>query len=157
DARPISTRGSAGRAVCRAAFAAAIAAWLLAGGRGADRALASGFDRKTADFAVAFNDQIASNRDMAAFVMPATPMTFEVVERPSGTYSLTAEKGTVAQFDRHKWRWTAPEKPGVYTLRFEGPAKLLQSLRQKDVIELRVFVIVPATAIRDGMLNGYKI
>src|SRR5207248_3464734 len=114
---------SARRAVCRAAFAAAIAAWLIAGGRGGDRALAAGFDARTADFAVAFNDQIGSYREMASFVMPSTPMTFEVVERPSGTYSLSAEQGTVAQFGAHTWRWTAPDKPGVYVLKFEGPAK----------------------------------
>src|SRR5262245_27211205 len=151
-----TTHASARRTACNV-LAALLASWLLAGGAGRSGVRAAGFDPKAADFAVAFNDQVGSYRDMAAFAMPATPMAFEVVERPSGEYSLTADKGAVAQFGRHKWRWTAPDKPGVYTLRFEGPPRMLEGLTQNDAIELRVFVMVPASAVRDGVLNGYKI
>ena len=39
---------------------------------------------------------------------------------------------------------------GCYELRFEGP-------KVRDAIQLNVFVMVPASAVSDGMLNGYRI
>ena len=46
--------------------------------------------------------------------------------------------------------WTAPERPGTYLITFEGPGK-------KDAIAVHAFVMVPATEVKDGLLNGYRI
>jgi hypothetical protein len=47
-----------------------------------------------------------------------------------------------------KWKWTAPQRSGTYDLKFEGPGKS---------IVLHAFVLVPASRVRKGMLNGYRI
>ncbi|HYM25853.1 MAG TPA: D-Ala-D-Ala carboxypeptidase family metallohydrolase, partial [Vicinamibacterales bacterium] len=67
-----------------------------------------------------------------------------------GDYTLTTTDGTAEQLAARHWRWTAPERAGVATLRFRGPAS-------DDVITLRAFVMVPASAVKNGSLNGYRI
>ncbi len=111
---------------------------------------ADGFDPKTADFAVAYNNETSRYRDAAAFVLPGAAMTLQAVDGPAGDYTLTTKTGVVNQYGSGKWRWVAPVQTGVYDLRFEGP-------NNEDPIDLHVFVMVPASAARDGVLNGYKI
>jgi hypothetical protein len=115
-------------------------------------------DSSSARFAVAFHDEVSGYRDASAFAMPGEPMTFEAVGGPDGEYSLTAATGTVAQFGSRKWRWTAPLKTGVYALRFKAPQKKAGTAEKgDDDIDLRVFVMVPASEVHDGILNGYRI
>jgi len=120
----------------------------------------SGFPSETepARFAIAFHEEVSGYRDASAFAMPGEPMSFEAVGGLDGEYSLSAEAGTVAQFGGRKWRWTAPRRTGIYTLRFKGPRKKIDALEKNDGdVELRVFVMVPASDVHDGILNGYKI
>lgn len=46
------------------------------------------------------------------------------------------------------WVWRAPAEPGIVPLRAEGP---------QGRVDLNVLVLVPASEVKDGMLNGYRI
>ena len=46
------------------------------------------------------------------------------------------------------WRWIAPARPGIYAL------KLVMA---GDTIDLTALVLYPATMVRNGTLNGYRI
>jgi hypothetical protein len=111
---------------------------------------AASFDPKTADFAIAFNDEVSAYYDAAAFVLPGAALIVQAVDGPAGQYTLTTKTGVVTRDGARRWRWVAPRRPGAYDLRFEGPKK-------KEPIDLHVFVMVPASAARNGVLNGYRI
>ena len=111
---------------------------------------AAEFEAKTADFAVSFDGETSAYRDTSAFVLPRATLTIRTVGGPPGDYVLTASNGTAVQQGVRKWRYTAPARPGAYDVSVDGPAK-------KDTITLHVFVMVPATEVRNGYLNGYRI
>jgi Peptidase M15 len=108
------------------------------------------FDPKTADFAVAVNGVASPYRETSVFVMPGTTATLEARGGPPGTYVLTAKDGIAVQRTARTWRYTAPERPGLYTLKVDPPAK-------KHAIDMHVFVMVPAAQVKRGWLNGYLI
>ncbi len=108
------------------------------------------FDTKTASFAVSFHDEVSAYRDTAVVVMPGAAVVFNTVGGPPGDYDASTDAGTFIHQGVHQWRWTAPDRPGTYLLTFEGPGK-------KDAIAVHAFVMVPATEVKDGVLNGYRI
>ena len=108
---------------------------------------AAEFEARTADFAVSFNGETSAYRDTSAFVLPRATLTIQAVGGPPGDYVLAATNGRAVQQDVRKWRYTAPARPGAYEVSVDGPAK-------KDTITLNVFVMVPATEVRNGYLNG---
>jgi hypothetical protein len=108
------------------------------------------FDTKAASFAVTFHDETSAYRDTAIVAMPREAVIFNAVGGPAGDYAAATESGTLVQQGNQQWRWIAPERPGTYVIRFEGPAK-------KDAIAVHAFVMVPATEVKGGMLNGYRI
>jgi hypothetical protein len=116
----------------------------------AAQARADKFDTKTADFALSFNGETSAYRDTSAFVLPRAAIAIQAVGGPPGEYVLTTRDGTAIQQGARKWRYTAPIRPGLYKVSVDGPAK-------KDTITLHVFVMVPATEVRNGVLNGYRI
>jgi hypothetical protein len=111
---------------------------------------ADAFDTRTASFAVTFHDEIAAYRDTAVIVMPGGVVIFGTTGGPPGDYAAATDNGTLVQQSMHQWRWTAPDRPGTYQVTFEGPGK-------KDAIAVHAFVMVPATQVKNGMLNGYRI
>ena len=108
------------------------------------------FDTKTASFAIAYHDETSAYRDAAVVAMPRAVVTVNAVGGPPGDYEAASEAGILVQLGVHQWRWTAPDRPGTYTITFTGPGR-------KDRIELHAFVLVPATEVKNGMLNGYRI
>jgi uncharacterized protein YcbK (DUF882 family) len=112
--------------------------------------MADAFDTKTASFAIAFHGETSSYRDVLTVVMPAGVVTFNAVGGPPGDYTLTTGDGAVVQESARQWRWTAPDHPGLSTLTVDGPGK-------KDTIVVHAFARVPATEVKDGLLNGYRI
>jgi len=130
---------------CRVLCVAALG--LLIASRRAD---AEKFDPKTADFAVSLNGVTSAYRETSVFMLPGAATTIEARGGPPGIYSLTAKDGMAVQRNARTWRFTAPERPGLYTLKVDPPAK-------KHAIDVHVFVMVPATHVTHGWLNGYLI
>jgi hypothetical protein len=147
-----TTTRNSGRRPLRSLLAGAIAcAALLAVGGGAwPLRAADTFDPKRTDFTLGYNNESTSFRDAAAFVLPGATLTLQVTAGPPGEYTVETKTGVVTPAGSRKWRWKAPSEPGVYDLRIEGS-------KADDAIDLHVFVMVPASAVRNGMLNGYRI
>ncbi len=61
---------------------------------------------------------------------------------------LLQGSGVVAPSSPGQWQWRAPAEPGIVPLRLDGP---------QGRVDLTVLVMVPATEIRDGVLDGYRI
>ncbi len=89
-----------------------LAALVLVGASSRD-ARAEKFDLRTANFAVAFKGERSAYRDTSVFVMPAATVIFEVLGGPPGDYALIARDGIAVQQSARKWRFTAPERPGL--------------------------------------------
>jgi len=133
--------------VTRAAATIVVAGAIVAGVRtgAADR-----FDTKTASFALAFHGETSAYRDVALVSMPGAAVIVDAVGGPPGDFAATTGDGTLVQQGARQWKWTAPDRPGVYRITVDGPGK-------KDSIVVRAFVMVPARTVKDGMLNGYRI
>ena len=108
------------------------------------------FDTKTASFALTFHGETSAYRDVAVLAAPRTAVVFDAVGGPPGDFAATTAAGTLVQQGQQQWKWTAPDRPGAYLITFDGPGK-------KDSIAVHAFVTVPATRVRNGMLNGYPI
>jgi hypothetical protein len=128
----------------------AIGVAVAALGRGASGRPADKFDTRTVDFAVAFHGETSAYRDVSAFLLPRESMTIEAAGGPPGDYALKTEDGEVVPLGPHKWKWIAPAASKTVTLHVDGPAA-------NDTITLHVFVMVPAAAVSNGFLNGYRI
>lgn len=125
-------------------LAAALIAWRpSAPSAGAD-------DRSTAPFSIAFEDEESAYRDTSVFVMPKAAVQIRVIGGPPGEYSIKTDDGQLARRGLRLWEWNAPAKPGLFKLEVDGPPRT-------GTITLRAFVMVPAVAIKDGYLNGYRI
>ncbi|MBC7163054.1 MAG: hypothetical protein H5U26_13245 [Immundisolibacter sp.] len=76
-------------------------------------------------------------------------ITLQVENPDSGTFTLDAGAGAVQRLGAAQWRWTAPGKPGAYTL----------EVRRADGARMRFTALVttPRQALRGGALNGYLI
>ena len=102
-------------------------------------------------FSVKFKQEISNYHTLAISALPHEKLPFVVVD-PSdeSDYEIAAEGGTLtAQAPRH-WQWEAPEKPGLYPLR-------LTRGKSRETMTLNLFVIVPLSKVKDGLLNGYRI
>lgn len=109
-------------------------------------------DPRIAGFSLAYHGEITPYRDAFVATMPNDAVIFDLAG-PDGDYKLETEHGTAIQQSRRQWRWQAPERPGTYKLKFTGPG-----LKEAhDEIELHAFVMVPATEVKNGLLNGYRI
>ena len=108
------------------------------------------YDTKTASFALTYHGERSAYRDASVIVMPKAAVVFNAVGGPPGDYAMTTTDGIAVQQGVQQWRWTAPARPGTYTLTFEGPGR-------KDAIAVHAFVMVPASEVKRGLLNGYRI
>ncbi|HBA66644.1 MAG TPA: hypothetical protein DCZ48_10815 [Methylococcaceae bacterium] len=70
--------------------------------------------------------------------------------KPSVPVKFQAEQGKTRQLAQQQWQWQAPNKPGLTVLRLIHPIS-------KETTELNVFVMVPASNVKNGILNGYQI
>jgi hypothetical protein len=107
------------------------------------------FDRKMASFAIAFHHETSTYRDAALMVMPAEAVVFTATGAPAARYTASGD-GTLVSQSARRWKWTAPSRPGSYEIRFKGASR-------RDAIVVHAFVMVPATQVKHGLLNGYRI
>ncbi len=107
-------------------------------------------DDDTASFAVAYHGETTAYRDAALALMPGASVTIDAVGGPPGDYAAASLSGVLVQRALKRWTWTAPTRPGSYLISVAGPAK-------NDRIDVHAFVMVPASRVKGGMLNGYRI
>jgi hypothetical protein len=90
-------------------------------------------------------------RDSAIFVLPNERVTVEV-RGSASRFRLLAEPGPghVATVAPNRWTWQAPAAPGEYELKIDG-------FPGSDQVEITAFVMVSASAVEQGFLNGYRI
>ena len=112
----------------------------------------SSFDPHVAGFNLLFRGESTAYRDAFVAAMPRDAIIFDAAG-PKGEYALETEHGTAVQQGARQWRWTAPERPGAYTLKVKGPGRS----EEHDEITVHAFVMVPATDVANGLLNGYRI
>ena len=108
------------------------------------------FDTKAASFAVSFHGETTAYRDAALVALPGASVVIDAVGGPPGDYAAATRDGVLVQQGLKQWKWTAPTRPGAYLISVAGPAK-------GDLIDIHAFVMVPASRVRNGMLNGYRI
>lgn len=99
-------------------------------------------------FALSFNGHVWPHDTAFVSLLPGATMVFEAIGGSAGKYELETDHGTAVQSARRKWRWTAPDRPGTYRLKFDGPG---------HSIDVHAFVLVPTGRVKNGVLNGYRI
>ena len=88
---------------------------------------------------------------MSAFVLPGDALDIEVLVPPlEEPYELTAKEGEIQKKSPKRWTWIAPEAPAEYEI-------VLHDRGRGGKLTLHAFVMVPAKAVKGGVLNGYKI
>ena len=108
------------------------------------------FDTHAAGFEVRIGDEVSALKDRAAFVPPNATLTIEVRGGPAGEYELSGHDGRITKSGARTWTWVAPAKPDGYELHVNGP-------EGAGHVDAHVFVLVPKSEIRNGVLNGYRI
>jgi peptidase M15-like protein len=108
------------------------------------------FDAVTASFAVSFHGERSAYRDVALSVLPGASVVLDAGGGPPGDYAAATSAGVLVQQGVKQWKWTAPARPGAHLISIAGPAK-------REVIDVHAFVMVPASRVTNGLLNGYRI
>lgn len=88
----------------------------------------------------------------SAFVLPGEPLHIDLQHHVAAgrRVSPVDTVGTLEDLGDGSWIWTAPDEPGVHTLRVtdrDGTSHLT----------LRAFVMEPAESVENGRLNGYRV
>jgi hypothetical protein len=84
---------------------------------------------------------------MGKWVLPG--QTLDVQTGAAGV-EITMADGRITRTAGDRWIWTAPMQPGVYALNVGANGG-------GDEVRMNVFVMHPASRVRDGMLNGFRI
>jgi Peptidase M15 len=100
------------------------------------------------DVRLHFQGVVTGSPLTSAFVLPGGTLELEV--EPSGGGVVRATTGAVTRSSVGHWHWRAPARPGAYALRVIPACGT-------DSMMVRAFVLVPATALRGGYLNGFHI
>lgn len=91
----------------------------------------------------------AGGRELRFSVQAVSVVAGRVLEVEGPVEARLLDRGgEVAPVAPGRWRWEAPEAPGIVALRLDAP---------QGRIDLNVLVLVPASAVENGVLNGYRI
>jgi uncharacterized protein YcbK (DUF882 family) len=101
-------------------------------------------------FHVKIGDEITNLERFSYFVLPGDTLTLSVTGDKQNNYSIYSHDGELISPSGDHWLYVAPSQKGNYKV-------LIQEQASDENMLLQVFVMVPATEIRDGYLNGYRI
>ena len=111
---------------------------------GADRVMTNGFKFIVGDLALPY-------REGAVFLLPDEKVPLEVRATTSKLHKVEAPNGRLIAAGPNRWSWQAPREPGEYDIEVKEP------VTGTERIEVNAFVMVPASQVRNGILNGYRI
>jgi hypothetical protein len=102
-----------------------------------------------APFALKFKDEVSPYSLMSTFVLPGEQIEVEAVftDQPI-KLEAAVEEGELVTLRADRWRWTAPQEPGVHCLSVREAASPQSTC-------LNVFVMVPYQGEEE--VNGYRI
>lgn len=84
------------------------------------------------------------------FVLPGEERILSAGAEVGGGFRMLAWDGDIEPLGENRWRWRAPEEPGLYPL----------ILTHRDTgirARIQAFVLVPRSQMQGGRLNGYRI
>lgn len=113
-------------------------------------ASALAFDPGRAGFSIAYKEEHSDYRINAAFLMPGENLDLRLPTRDSGSFILIDPAARGRMLAPGHWAWQAPDSAGAYSFRIAHPAS-------GDTMTFNAFVMVPASAMRGEMLDGYRI
>lgn len=122
---------------------------MLLAGMLASATHASAFDPGRTGFAITVGGDTLSYRRFFATALPdqIVVLRFEHGAAPA-TFLVSSTGGRAVRSDTG-WSWHAPATPGIYPLTIEHRPS-------GERMELQMAVLVPASRLRNGMLNGYR-
>lgn len=108
------------------------------------------FDAGKAGFSVRVKEEVCPYRVMALFVMPEKELSIRETEGEALFCESLSGKGSLSAVNDHSFKFRVPKKPGLYPL-------LLTRRDGGGQMTLNLFVMVPASKVASGVLNGYRI
>jgi hypothetical protein len=125
-------------------FLAVSAAFAAMGGT------ALAFDPGRVGFSIAYKEENSAYRINAVFLMPGEILDLRLPTRDSGSFVLLDPAARGRQLAPGRWAWRAPDSAGAYAFRIAHPAS-------GDTMSFQAFVMVPAAAMKDEFLDGFRI
>ena len=107
-----------------------------------------------APFSVQVNDKTVYHSIGFEPVMPEQEVVFTAPKSLASRLSITVNKTTLPR-RQSSFSWQAPAKPGLHTADISLAPETKKGQIQKMTVQL--FVMVPASKVKDGYLNGYRI
>lgn len=107
------------------------------------------FDTGKASFSLKVDDLVSPYRVFAYPVMPNQRVSISASAEPKARFQLKESAQSKPQ-EAQKWQWQAPAKPGVYPIS-------VRKLPSNETVTLNMLVMQPASKLKNGQLNGYKI
>ncbi len=110
------------------------------------------FASRPAAFTLSANGVPVPYEVLATTVLPGEALTLDLGEAPAGEaarFELRYARGGAQTTAAGRWRWTAPDEPGIVALSIRSPTG--------GIVRLNVLVAHPTSTIRDGTLNGFRI
>ena len=107
------------------------------------------FDDGRAGMSVIINNEIYPYREFATYVLPAEHLDICPIAPNADSLVVTADSGLIDRVGGCRWIWTAPDEPGLVSLQVSDG--------NTPLITLNVFVMVPASALQNGSIEGYEI
>ena len=102
-----------------------------------------------APFSLKFKDEVSPYSLISAFVLPGEQVEVEAVFTDQPTrLEAAVEVGELATLGPDRWRWTAPQEPGVHCL-------TVREVDSQRSTCLNMFVMVPYQGEEE--VNGYRI
>ena len=109
----------------------------------------SQFDPGTLDYEINFNGKRIDWQEFAFFVMPGEAHELKLHLPEAGKADVAAEAGRLESTGTAQWLWHAPDEPGLIRIDI-----IPEGARPS---RLNVIVLVPASQVQNGYLNGYRI
>lgn len=101
-------------------------------------------------FDVEVQGETTSLNRFSCFVLADDTVSLFIGDSSNNDYSIFSSSGEIIEDSYHHWLYITPDKIGQYEV-------LIQKQNSEEQMTLLVFIMTPATEIKDGYLIGYRI